>query len=120
HDLVGEDVVALEVGGDRDDLLVRELAHQRDHLALLLGQPLQGDAHAVASPSLMPAATPRATTASAILRDASSIIWPSCMTAPFRSTWVACSYATRSLRASSESLWLGANPSFALPTPSGG
>ena len=37
----------------------------------------------------MPAASPRVTTSSAILRDASSIIWPSCMTAPLRSTWVA-------------------------------
>ena len=91
HDLVREDVVVLELRGHRDDLLLGELAHQQHHLALLVGEALQRQAHAGDSWLPTPAATPRATIDSAILRDASSIIWPSWMTAPSRSTWVACS-----------------------------
>ena len=87
-DLVGEGVPVLVLRRDGDDPLVGELADEPDDLALLVGQLVERDAHAGAS-LVIPAASPRATTASAILRDASSIIWPSCMTAPLRSTWVA-------------------------------
>ena len=46
HDLVGEGVGALVLGGHRDDLLVGELAHQLDDLALLLAELIDGQAHA--------------------------------------------------------------------------
>ena len=84
----GNVVRVLELRGDRDDPLVGELADEVDDLALLVGELIESEAHAGAVIAI-PAASPRATTASAIFREASSIIWPSCMTAPLRSTWVA-------------------------------
>src|SRR6185437_11553505 len=114
-DLVRERVGVFVLGGDRDDLLVDEPAHQADDLALVLGQLVEDAAHAVTW-ATMPAASPRATTCSAILRDASSIIWPSCMTAPRRSTWVAWWYASRSRRAASNWSWVGMKTSFATST----
>ena len=78
----------LELRRDGDDPLVGELADEADDLALLVGELVERESHAGAWLAI-PASSPRATTASAIFRDASSIIWPSCITAPLRSTCVA-------------------------------
>src|SRR5262249_39501209 len=111
HDLVREPVGGLVLGGARDDLAVHELAHREQHVLLVGGEAerrIVGRRH---QPSLgvrvIPAARPAASTSSAILRLASSIISPLNMTAPRPSSSVATRYASRIATARSNCFWAG-------------
>src|SRR5439155_21394578 len=66
-----------------------------------------------------PARSPRATTLTATLRDASSIISSPNMTAPLRSPSVAKRYASRMSEARSNCSWLGEKTSLRIVTWSG-